>query len=156
MEAVRQVILKIADDLTALSALVLEDDKVGINQKIGRNTLKNSVLKGDLAVRISETYGQDPVINALFNHYVVYLEWNRPKKYGKKPPISVLKGWASKNGIPTDARTLWAISTAIWRDGHAGRPIFATIDKELDGLFYKDWSDKLFNATIENLETFFK
>ena len=155
MEAVRQVILKIADDLMALSALVLEDDRVGINQKIGRNTLKNSVLKGDLAVRISETYGQDPVINALFNHYVVYLEWNRPKKYGKKPPISVLKGWASKNGIPTDARTLWAISTAIWRDGHVGRPIFATIDKELDGLFYKDWSDKLFNATIENLETFF-
>lgn len=154
-QGVRLAIEKIADDLLALSSAVLEDDAVGTNVKIGKNTLRDSVLRGELAARISESYGEDPVINALFNHYVVYLEWDRPPKHGKKPPIDALVDWATKNGIPTDASTLWAISTAIWRDGHQGRPIFATIDKELDGLFTNDWADKLYDATVDNLDKFF-
>lgn len=154
-ESVILVIDKIADDLLALAATVLEDDRVGTNEKIDKNTLRASALNGDLETAISRTNGEDPVIKALFNHYVVYLEWTRPPKYKKRPPIHVLKDWASKNGIPTDADTLWAISYAIWRDGHKGRPIFATMDKELDGLFMDDWADKLYNAIVDNLDNFF-
>lgn len=154
-EGVRLVIHKIADDLLALSALVLEDDKVGVNNKIGKNTLRDSTLKGDLEATISTFSGDDPVIAALFNHYVVYLEWDRPPKYGKRPPISALKDWATKNDIPTDADTLYAISYAIWRDGHTGRPIFATIDRELDGLFMDDWADKLYDAVVDNIDKYF-
>lgn len=154
-EGVRAVIDRISNDLLALSALVLEDDNVGTNDKVGKNTLKNSALHGDLEGHISEVSGQDAVMTALFNNYVVFLEWERPPKYKKKPPISALKDWAEKNGIPTDANTLWAISYAIWRDGHEGRPIFATIDRELDGLFYDDWSDKLLGAITAELDIFF-
>ena len=154
-EGVRLAIRKITDDLLALASLVLEDDTISTNTKIGKNTLKNSALRGDLAATISQTNGDDPVIKALFNHYVVYLEWTRPPMYGKKPPISALKDWAEKNGIPTDAGTLYAISYAIWRDGHLGRPIFATMDRELDGLFMDDWADKLFNALSDELDNFF-
>jgi hypothetical protein len=75
--------------------------------------------------------------------------------YGKKPPISALKDWAAKNGIPTDAGTLYAISYAIWRDGHAGRPIFATMDKVLDGLFIEDWAPALKDAIFDNLDLLF-
>ena len=146
---------KIADDLLALSHAILEDDSISINTKVGRNTLKNSALNSDLAVRISEISGNDPVINALFNNYVAFIEWDRPKKYGKRPPIDVLVDWAKKNGIPTDSDTLWAISTAIWRDGHAGRPIFATIDANLDQLFDGDWSGDLLAAITDNLDNFF-
>jgi len=67
----------------------------------------------------------------------------------------VLKDWASKNGIPTDTSTLWAISTAIWRDGHEGRPIFATLDIETDEMFLKDWADKIFKELAAELEKFF-
>jgi len=154
-EGVRLAISKIADDLLALANTILEDDSISNNTKIGRNTLKNSALRNDLAVAISTTNGDDPVIRALFNNYVVYLEWTRPPRYKKKPPISVLKDWAAKNGIPTDAGTLWAISYAIWRDGHQGRPIFATMDRELDGLFFNDWADKLYAAMLDNLDSFF-
>lgn len=147
------VVEKIAADLLALARLVLEDDSVSTNIKIGKNTLKDSALKGDLAARVAFT--EDPVIDALFNNYVVYLEWDRPPKYGKKPPIDVLVDWAAKNGIPTDASTLWAISTAIWRDGHQGRPIFATMDRELEGLYMNDWAPQLFDATVDNLDKFF-
>lgn len=154
-EGVQLAINKIADDLLALAAAVLEDDTISTNDKVGRNTLRDSVLRGDLEAMISQINGDDPVIKALFNHYVVYLEWTRPPKYRKKPPISVLKDWAAKNGIPTDADTLYRISYAIWRDGHKGRPIFATIDKELDGLFLDDWADKLYDAIVDNLDNFF-
>lgn len=146
---------RIADDLLALASLVLEDDTVSTNSKIGRNTLKDSFLRDDLAATISETAGSDPVIKALFNNYVVYIEWDRPKEYGKKPPISALKEWAEKNGIPSDADTLYAISYAIWRDGHKGRPIFATMDAQLTGLFMDDWADDLRDAILDNLDNYF-
>jgi len=154
-EGVRLATAKIADDLFALASAILEDDSISVNTKVGRNTLKDSALRDDLAVAISQTNGDDAVIRALFNNYVQYLEWDRPAKYGKQPPISVLVDWAKKNGIPTDAGTLWAISTAIWRDGHKGRPIFATIDSNLDNLYNTDWADDLFAGIIDNLETFF-
>jgi hypothetical protein len=154
-EGVQLVINKIADDLLALATAVLEDDRIGVNEKVGRNTLRDSALRGDLAASITTVTGDDPIIKVLFNHYVVYLEWTRPPKYKKKPPISVLKEWAAKNGIPTDADTLYRISYAIWRDGHKGRPIFATMDGELDGLFMNDWADKLYDAIVDNLDNFF-
>lgn len=97
----------------------------------------------------------DVVIEALFNNYVVYLEWDRPAKYGRKPPIDALKDWAEKNGIDTDAGTLYAISYAIWRDGHKGRPIFATIDKLADKAYATDWADRLFNGITSDLDNIF-
>lgn len=154
-EGVRLATLKIADDLLALAITILEDDSISANTKVKVNTLKNSQLRDDLAVAIGQTNGEDPVIRALFNNYVVYLEWSRPPRYKKQPPIAVLKDWAAKNGLPTDVDTLWKISYAIWRDGHQGRPIFATMDKELDGLYADDWADKLYNALVDNLDKFF-
>jgi hypothetical protein len=153
--AVALVYNRIADDLLSLAYAVLEDDSISTNTKIGKNTLANSQLRDDLSVAVSQTIGEDAVIRALFNNYVVYLEWSRPPMYGKKPPISALKDWAAKNGIPTDAGTLYAISYAIWRDGHAGRPIFATMDKVLDGLFIEDWAPALKDAIFDNLDLLF-
>lgn len=146
---------RIADDLLALASLVLEDDSVSNNTKIDRNTLANSQLREDLFSTISQTNGDDAVVRALFSNYVVYLEWDRPPMYGKPPPISALKDWAAKNGIPTDAGTLYAISYAIWRDGHTGRPIFATMDKMLDGLYMEDWAPELRDAILDNLDKLF-
>lgn len=154
-EGVAKAIQVIADDMLALIVTILEDDSISNNVKVGKNTLKDSALRDNLVVATNTPQGQDPVVGALFNNYIVYLEWTRPPKYGKQPPIDALKDWAAKNGIPTDADTLWKISYAIWRDGHAGRPIFATMDKELDKLFMDDWADQLRDAILDNLDNFF-
>lgn len=156
MKGVRLAIEKIADDLLAIAHVILETDTISNNTKVNKNTLRDSALNGDLFATISNAVGDDPVIKALFNNYVVFLEWTRPPKYGKRPPIDVLKDWAAKNGIPTDADTLHAISTAIWRDGHEGRPIFATMDREIDKLFNEDWADDLFNTITKELDLFFE
>lgn len=145
----------ITDSLYSIATLVLEDDAVGMRTKAPfKNSLKDSQLRADLyAAPVSVM--QDVVIEALFNNYVVFLEWDRPAKYGKQPPIDALKDWAEKNSIPTDASTLWAISYAIWRDGHKGRPIFATIDREVDALYDTEWSGRLFESITSDLDLLF-
>lgn len=146
---------RIADDLLALANLVLEDDGVSMNRKVLENTLRDSKLRDDLFATVAATTGDDPVVSAFFNNYVVFLEWDRPPMHGKPPPISALVDWASRRGIPTDNDTLYAIAHAIWRDGHEGRPIFATIAKESDRLFAEDWAPLLFNSIIEGLTKYF-
>lgn len=152
---VQLAIDKIAKDIIALARAILEDDNISVNPKINQNTLKNSMLHRDINTIIKSQIGEDIVIDALFNHYVEYLERERPAKKGKKPPIDELKEWAAANGIPTDANTLWAVATAIWRDGHKGRPIFATMDKKLDGLYMDNWAEELKEALVDHLDNFF-
>jgi len=145
--------IRIAQNLIELARSVMDDDAVGVNVKIGRNTLTDSALKEQIEGHVKAQ--DDLVVTLLFNHYVTYLEWDRPAKYGKQPPIDALKDWAEKNGIPTDASTLWSISYAIWRDGHVGRPIFATLDKLLDEAFGDNWAPQIFDALVEELDNFF-
>lgn len=151
---VQKAVDKIAYAFYALIEAVFEDDSVSTNIKVNRNTLAESALRYDLFVQ-QLTDSEDIVLQALFNNYVVYLEWDRPPFYGKQPPIDALKDWAEKNGIDTDANTLWAISYAIWRDGHTGRPIFATIDREIDKRFMGEWSDSIFEALTAELDLYF-
>lgn len=149
-----KIVEAIGNDILTLATIIMEDDSISINDKVGKNTLKNSALKSDMEQKIQAT--GNPIIQTFFNHYVVYLEWNRPKKYGKQPPIDCLRDWASKNGIPTDNSTLWLISRAIWRDGHSGRAILATLANNIEELFEKQYFDELFTAIITELKNFFK
>lgn len=145
--------LVIAQKALELARSVMDDDAVGVNIKVGVNTLRDSDLRAQLEATVKSM--DDLVITLLFNHYVEYIERGRPPKYGKKPPIDALQDWAAKNGIPTDASTLWAISTAIWRDGYAGRPVFATLDKLVDEAFARNWADNIFEEITEQLTEFF-
>lgn len=155
-EGLEKVISKIAEEVVTLATLILEDDSISTNTKVNKNTLRESALRYNIDTSMGMFSGGDTVIRALFNHYVTFIEWDRPPKYGKQPPISALKDWAEKNGIPSDNNTLWAISTAIWRDGHTGRPIFATLEKEVDKMFNEDWAEEIFNSIVEKLDTYFK
>lgn len=155
-EGLEKVISKIAEEVVTLATLILEDDSISTNTKVNKNTLRESALRYNIDTSTGVFSGGDTVIRALFNHYVTFIEWDRPPKYGKQPPISALKDWAEKNGIPSDNNTLWAISTAIWRDGHTGRPIFATLEKEVDKMFNEDWAEEVFNSIVEKLDTYFK
>lgn len=150
---IQKAVDKIAFAFYTIIEGVFENDSVSTNVKVNRNTLADSALRYELYVE--QIPADDVVIQALFNNYVVYLEWDRPPFYGKQPPIEALVDWAEKNGIESDADTLWAISYAIWRDGHTGRPIFATIDTELDKRFVVEWADQIMASLVDNLDKFF-
>nr|DAE47084.1 MAG TPA: hypothetical protein [Caudoviricetes sp.] len=149
-----KVIEALTEDVLTLSRLILEDDSISTNKKVRKNTLKESALKKDIKTEIKSL--ESPVIiNALFDSYINYIEWNRPKEYGKQPPTDELRDWALSRGIPTDNSTLFLIARAIWRDGHEGRPIIATLEKEIEENFDKEIYDKLFNSIIEEITKYF-
>jgi len=153
-EATGKVIEAIANDVLVLSHLILEDESISKNKKINENTLRDSQLNEDLAVSTSYT-SENVLIKAIFNNYVGFIEWDRPERYGDKPPIDALRDWALSRGIPDDNATLWMISTAIWRDGHEGRPILATLAKEIEVSFDKEMYNKLFESIIDELIKYF-
>lgn len=153
---VSNAIKAIANEIRMLAEYIMDSD-VGINEKVNKNTLKDSLLKSGIMQVISES--DNVVIQTLFNHYIVYLEWDRPPFYKKTtgiPPIKALIPWARKNGISTDNGTLYAIAYAIFRDGHKGRPILATLDNNVNNYWNDKWSDELFQAIIKELTDYFK
>lgn len=68
--------IKIATKFIDLARQVMDDDAVGVNIKVGKNTLKDSSLQRDLESHIKAA--DDLVLELLFNNYVVFLEWDRP------------------------------------------------------------------------------
>lgn len=155
-EKLKIVIDKIAEEILLLATIILEDDSISGNPKTNKNNFRDSALLMDLKTSAELFPGGDIVIKALFNNYIDFIERGRLPKHGKQPPISALKDWAEKNGIPSDNNTLWAISTAIWRDGYAGRPILANLETQAEQLFDKEWADEIFETLVEQLDTYFK
>ena len=152
-DKIKNILKAIQGDIQTLAQLIFETDSISNNTKVNKNTLKDSQLSKDVEVKVQES--GNPILEIMFNHYIVYLEWDRPPKYGKMPPISSLRDWAVKNMIPTDNSTLYLISRAIWRDGWKGRNITGTLFKEVDERFSKEYFDMIFNALIEDLVLFF-
>lgn len=147
------VINNIANDILTLLNIIFEDDSISNNRKVGKNTLKDSALRNDVEAKVITS--DNAIIQTFFNHYIIYVEKGR-KKGAKRIPIDALRDWALRKGIPTDNNTLYAIQTAIVRDGIKGRPILATLENNIEELFEKQYFDELFTTIITELQDFFK
>lgn len=139
----------LAEDILGLFQRVLASN-VGINRKVGENTLKDSRLARTAIVR-----AEAPFINLIVNDYIEQIE-SGVKKRTYTPEIYELREWARRKGIPTSNEVLHAIQYAIWRDGIMGRPIMKTFYNLLDKEWNTIYSDILFNEIINNLTKFFK
>lgn len=139
----------LAEDILGLFQRVLASN-VGINRKVGENTLKDSRLARTAIVR-----AEAPFINLIVNDYIEQIE-SGVKKRTYTPEIYELREWARRKGIPTSNEVLHAIQYAIWRDGIMGRPIMKTFYNLLDKEWNSIYSDILFNEIINNLTKFFK
>lgn len=152
----KNVLKEFAKDLVAEARRIMDSD-IGINSKVGKNTLSGSDLYKDLDFEITD----DGNINLRFNYYVSFIEFDRPPKYKKRPPVDAILAWMTKKHIVkknTDVKKLrriaFAISYGIWRDGHKGRKIFETLFENSDKLF-EDNGYKIFEKITEDLENWF-
>lgn len=152
-EAIRRVLEAIAEDIIELVQTILSSDEVGMNIKVGKNTLKDSNLYNDIETKVDES--GNPIIYLMLNHYVEYIERGRERYKEPKVPIDALRDWALRKGIPTDNSTLFAIQTSIYNIGIRPRPILHYVFEELDKLFEKEYFDKLFEAIITELNEYF-
>lgn len=158
-----QTFLKgVMDDILQQIHVIMASD-AGINSKTGTNTLEESNLDRTVKGTVS-----GDTIDISFNDYIVYIEWNRPPKYGNKPPYSVILNWVKKKGIQPTSRNLhtveelaWAIRYAIWRDGWHRRLIagFGTyhspLDEYIDKMWDDKWADELYRIIMREIERYF-
>ena len=145
------IMYALGKDIAALVRMVM-DSNVGINTKVGRNTLTNSDIYNELVVY--STNDGDLIFDIVLNGYLQYIESGR-RQGAKMPPIKPIEDWARKHGIPTDNKTIWAIRMAISRDGIAPRPFMDKVFADIDYVWDKDWADELFDKIMRMINDFF-
>lgn len=141
-DATLSVLNSIAEDILSLSHLILDE-----------NGLQISALKDD--ARCTVEASDNAVIRLLFNDYIEYIENGRKPNSGMAPPISDLRQWAQRKGIPATNDVLYAIAEALKKQGMAPRPILARLEEQIENSFSQEWADQLFEAIVSDLEAFF-
>lgn len=148
----------IADDLVRGARMIMASD-IGINAKVGKNTLVDSDLYRQLK---TDTYNDDGgmVIDLLFNHYIEFIESGRPPMHGKRPPIDVIEDWLKRKHIVKSNENIrsvaFLVSRAIWRDGYKARKVLSALDDWTDKQFEEKWGDMVFDMLLEDLDKVFK
>ena len=146
---------EIAQDIVKAAREVMASD-VGINAKVAKNTLADSDLSRHIDWDIQ--FGDDTVINVLFNYYIQFIEEGRKPKTGKMPPEGAIIKWMRKKHIVSSNRNIrsvaFLIRRAIWRDGYNARPVIKTLSDRTDVLWDK-WAEQLFDSIIKDINDFF-
>ena len=148
---VGKIVMEFSKDLMTLVRMVMESN-VGINQKVGTNTLVNSNIYKTLSVKA--TNDGDLIFDIILNDYLVFIESGR-RKGAKFPPVEPIVKWARSRGIPTDNSTIYLIRRAISRDGIKPRPFMAHVLEEIDREWDEQLADELFNKIISEIDKFF-
>ena len=146
-----KIVMEFSKDLMQLVRMVMESN-VGINQKVGRNTLTSSQIYKTLSVKA--TNDGDLIFDIVLNDYITFIESGR-RKGAKFPPVEPIVRWARSKGIPTDNSTIYLIRRAISRDGIKPRPIMQYVFEEIDREWDEQLADELFNKIMEMIDNFF-
>lgn len=146
-----KIVMEFSKDLMQLVRMVMESN-VGINQKVGRNTLTSSQIYKTLSVKA--TNDGDLIFDIVLNDYIQFIESGR-RKGAKFPPVEPIVRWARSKGIPTDNSTIFLIRRAISRDGIKPRPIMQYVFEEVDREWNEQLADELFNKIMEMIDNFF-
>ena len=146
----KEVFDRIAEECKIIMQTLLEGE-IGINEKVGINTLADSRTHNEIQGINVDDFG---IINLLGNGY----EWARRPVSVKKdqsfPPPNVIAEWCGRVGIPTDNETVYKICRAIWLDGIKARPFIEPTFEEIDKMF-DEWADDIFNSLVGELDDYF-
>lgn len=149
---------EIAQDIVRAAREVMASS-VGINDKVGKNTLVDSDLSKQIDWKIDFS-GERVIIDTLFNYYIQFIEEGRKPQTGKMPPEDAIIKWMRRKHIVSSNRNIrsvaFLIRRAIWRDGYNARPVLKTLSDNVDDLWETKWADQLFEALIKDINEYFK
>ena len=151
MAQMADIVMAFSQDIMQLVKMVM-DSNVGLNRKIGFNTLRGSDIYKTLAVKA--TNDGDLIFDIILNDYIVYIESGR-RAGAKFPPVEPIVKWCKKHGIPTDNSTVYLIRRAISRDGIKPRPVMQYVFEEVTDYWENGWADKVFDKIITEIDNFF-
>lgn len=149
---------EIAQDIVRAAREVMASS-VGINDKVGKNTLVDSDLSKQIDWKIDFS-GERVIVDTLFNYYIQFIEEGRKPQTGKMPPEDAIIKWMRRKHIVSSNKNIrsvaFLIRRAIWRDGYNARPILKTLSDNVDDLWETKWADQLFDALIKDINEYFK
>lgn len=161
---VKEAFMLLAEAVKRLIAYRI--NKYGINNRIGKNTLKGSSLESSIEV----TPEEDGITLQIADYWeFIARGWKRTGNYPGTMRLFVknINDWVSKNNIRignlTQSQIVWIIIKNIWERGIAPRPFMIYDDKgdltkmipELEEYIDK-WFDDLFNAIMVETDKYFK
>ena len=134
------------------------DSDIGINQKVGKNTLSGSNLYNQIKWNFQQN-DDNIVINLFFNHYIESIESGRMPKKGDRPSVFEIAKWLRRKHIVSSNENIMkvadTVSYAIWRDGYKARKILEALDKYVDSNFDEKYADMIFNALFQEVDNYF-
>ena len=149
---------EIAQDIVRAAREVMASS-VGINDKVGKNTLVDSDLSKQIDWKIDFS-GERVIIDTLFNYYIQFIEEGRKPQTGKMPPEDAIIKWMRRKHIVSSNKNIrsvaFLIRRAIWRAGYNARPVLKTLSDNVDDLWETKWADQLFDALIKDITEYFK
>lgn len=146
-----KIVMEFSKDLMQIVRMVMESN-VGINEKVGENTLVKSNIYKTLSVRA--TNDGDLIFDIILNDYLTFIESGR-RKGAKMPPVEPIVRWCKSKGISTDNSTIFLIRRAISRDGIRPRPIMQYVFDEIDREWNDGLADEIFSKIMEEIDKFF-
>ena len=152
-----KIIQEITEDIIRAARQVMSSD-VGINEKVGFNTLHGSNLYRQISTSWKET-GDNVVIDTFFNHYIESIESGRKPKTGDRPPVLEIAKWLRRKHIVSSNENIMkvadTVSNAIWRDGYKARKVLEALDKYVDSGFENKYADMIFDALFKEVDDYF-
>ena len=158
-EQLKIIVREISKDIVEAARRIMASD-VGINQKT--KPPKNTLVGSNLYKQIKRSWKEDGdniVIDTFFNYYIGYIEWDRPPKYGKRPPTREIVKWLQRKHIVSSNENInsvaYVISRSIWEKGWKGRKILEALDKYVDSHFDEKYADMIFDALFQEVNDYF-
>ena len=152
-----KIIQEITNDIVKGARDIMASD-IGINQKVGKNTLVGSNLYRQISTSWKET-GDNVVIDTFFNHYIESIESGRMPKTGDRPPVLEIAKWLRRKHIVSSNENIMkvadTVSNAIWRDGYKARKVLEALDKYVDSGFENKYADMIFDALFKEVDDYF-
>ena len=152
-----KVMREITNDILKGVREIMDSD-IGVNAKVGINTLSGS----ELYRRIKTSWSENPdeiVISLFFNHYIEFIESGREPKKGKRPPVFEIAKWLRRKKICSTndniMKVAYAVSYVIWRDGYRARKVLEALDKYADSRFEQVYADMVFDALMKETDDWF-
>ena len=152
-----KIMKEITEDILKGAREIMSSD-IGINQKVGINTLSGSNLYNQIKWNFQQNE-DNIVIDLFFNHYIEFIESGRMPKKGKRPPVFEIAKWLRRKHIVSSNENIlkvaYAVSYVIWRDGYKARKITESLDKYVDSNFDEKYADMIFNALFQEVDDYF-
>ena len=152
-----KIMKEITEDILKGAREIMSSD-IGINQKVGKNTLVGSNLYNQIKWNFQQN-DDNIVIDLFFNHYIEFIESGRMPKKGKRPPVFEIAKWLRRKHIVSSNENImkvaYAVSYVLWRDGYKARKILEALDKYVDSNFDEKYADMIFEAMFKEVDDYF-